>query len=106
MTQTAPILNQDSPPSSHTHLRLTLFIEAILSFACSFLFIGIFYYTAEILHWNLVRNFLLAAGQGAVYVFSALSSQKVAKALGRRRLLIWSHIVLAGISLAGVLASD
>src|SRR4051794_27943341 len=78
-----------SPALGHrAHLQTTLFIEAILSFACSFLFIGVFFYTAEVFHWDLVRNFLLASTQGAVYMVSALLSEKVARVVGRRRLLI------------------
>jgi len=37
---------------------------------------------------------------------SALSSEKVARIVGRRRLLIASHLVLAAITLAGVLISN
>lgn len=95
-----------APVNFGAHLRTTLFIEAILSFACSFLFIGVFFYTAEVFHWDLVRNFSLAAAQGAAYMISALFSQRVARALGRRRLLIVSHIVLAGIAGVGVLVSN
>lgn len=103
-----------APPSSsarsrldaRAHLATTFFIEAILSFACSFLFIGIFFYTARVFQWDLTRNFLLASAQGAVYVVSALASQKIVRVMGGRRLMIVSHIILAGISLAGVLVSN
>ena len=104
---TAPPLPVPIPMlTDRARLRTTFLIEAILSFACSFLFIGIFFYTAQVFHWDLVRNFLLAATQGAVYMVFALASQKLARALGSRRLLIVSHIILAGISLVGVLASN
>jgi MFS family permease len=102
----APLPVFTQPVNDLTHLRTTLFIEAILSFACSFLFIGVFFYTAKVFGWHLLQNFLLASAQGLVYMISALFSQRVARAVGRRRLLILSHITLAGITLAGVLISS
>ncbi|HEY7118713.1 MAG TPA: MFS transporter, partial [Tepidisphaeraceae bacterium] len=94
------------PISDRDHLRTTYVIEAILSFAGNLLFIGIFFYTARVFHWGPVRNFLLAASQGAVYVIASLLSEKLAKAMGNRRLLIAANLALAAVSLVGVLAHD
>src|SRR5690242_7367562 len=84
-------------------LPTTYLLEGILSFAANLLFIGVFFYTKNVFHWDLVRNFLLAAGQGAVYVVASLSSQGLAKVLGPRRLLISCNLALAAVALLGVL---
>jgi hypothetical protein len=90
------------PPGLH----LTYLIEGILSFAANLLFIGIFFYTKTVFHWTLLQNFLLAAGQGAVYIAASLSSQGLAKRLSDRGLLIFSNSALAAVSLVGVLVSS
>jgi MFS family permease len=81
-------------------------IEGLLSFAANLLFIGIFFSTTQVFHWGLVRNFMLAAAQGAVYVVASLASEKLAKGLGRRRLLIFAQGSLAVVSLVGIVAHD
>ncbi|MDB5322875.1 MAG: Major Facilitator Superfamily protein [Phycisphaerales bacterium] len=88
------------------NLRITLLIEGVLSFAANLLFIGIFFYTKQVFGWGLMRNFLLASAQGAVYVLASLASQKVAKRVGDRRLLIFSNLALAGVSAVGVIVSS
>jgi MFS family permease len=92
--------------SARTHLRTTFVIEGLLSFAANLLFIGIFFYTTQVFHWGLVRNFMLATGQGAVYVVASLASGKLSKALGARRLLIVAQAGLAVVSLVGVLSHN
>jgi hypothetical protein len=89
-----------------TGLHMTYLIEGILSFAANLLFIGIFFYTKTIFHWTLLQNFLLAAGQGAVYVAASLASQGLARRLSDRGLLIFSNSALAAVSLIGVLVSS
>jgi hypothetical protein len=106
MTATQPVAALAPSRSDRANLRTTFLIEGILSFACNYLFIGVFFYTAEVFKWDLVRNFLLASAQGAVYMLSALNSQRFARLLGARRLLIFSHIALALIALVGVLVSN
>jgi MFS family permease len=97
-----------SPPAAlaPVGLRVTFLIEGALSFAANLLFIGIFFYTKTVFHWTLVQNFLLASAQGAVYILASLASQKLAKRLGDRGLLIFSNVALAGVSLLGVLVSS
>ena len=87
-------------------LHLTYLIEGILSFAANLLFIGIFFYTKTVFHWTLVQNFLLAAGQGAVYIAASLASHGMSKRLSDRGLLIFSNCALAAVSLVGVLVSS
>jgi Na+/melibiose symporter-like transporter len=96
----APVLGEAA------HFRITLLIEGALSFAANLLFIGIFFYTKEVFGWGLMRNFMLASAQGAVYVLASLASQGLAKRVGDRRLLIGSNLALAGVSLVGVLVSS
>src|SRR5687767_14793288 len=83
------------------HLNTTYAIEGLLSFAANLLFVGIFFYTTQVFQWGLVRNFLLAAAQGAVYVVASLASEKLAKTLGARRLLIFAQVGLAIVSAVG-----
>src|SRR3954465_14370500 len=93
-------------PADRADLRITYVIEGTLSFAANLIFIGIFYYTAKVFGWSLVHNFCLAAAQGAAYVVAALLSQRLAKALGGRRLMIAANIALAAVSLAACFCSD
>jgi hypothetical protein len=68
---------------------LNLFIiEGIASIGATLLTVGIFFFTEDVFRWDLKRNFLLACGQGAVYVVGALGAKTVAARFGRRRALI------------------
>src|SRR5258706_3718392 len=96
MTQRLPLDFAASPAGGTTHLRITLLIEGVLSFAANLLFIGIFFYTTQVFHWTLVQNFLLAAAQGAVYVLASLASQKVAKRVGDRRVVVFCNVAGCG----------
>jgi MFS family permease len=106
MTDTLGLNYASAALSEKGRLNTTFFIEGILSFASNLLFIGVFFYTAEVFHWGLVRNFLLASGQGAVYVVASLASQRVARLLGDRRLLIWANVALGSVCVAGIFVSD
>jgi hypothetical protein len=89
-----------------TPLRVTYFIEAVLSFAANLLFVGIFFYTTHVFGGGLVRNFCLAAGQGAVYVVASLASQGLARRIGDRRLLLGANVALAVVAAVGVVATQ
>jgi hypothetical protein len=106
MTDTLGLNYAANALSEKGRLNTTFFIEGILSFASNLLFIGIFFYTAEVFHWGLVRNFLLASAQGAVYIVASLASQRVARLLGDRRLLMWANVALAGVCVAGIFVRD
>src|SRR5687767_9122622 len=73
------------------HARFTLLfaVEALTSVGTNLLSIGIFFYTAHEFGWGLRQNFLLAAGQGVIYVVGALAA---ARLTARRRR---QHAVLA-----------
>jgi MFS family permease len=89
-----------------TRLLTTYVVDGLLSFAGNLLFIGIFFYTANVFKWELRRNFMLAAGQGVVYVIGALLAQRIARWMGNRRLLIVSNIALAAVCVVGTLAKS
>jgi hypothetical protein len=85
-----------------TRLRTTYVVEGLLSFAANLLFIGIFFYTAKVFKWGLVRNFSLAAAQGAVYAIACLSAEPVSRALGKRRVLILTNVAMALLGVVGI----
>ncbi len=74
-------------------------VECIQSFATSFLCINVFFYTERHLHWGLLGNFLLSAGQGFVYIFGALLARVLTGRFGRRPVLIAVNLLLALITL-------
>jgi MFS family permease len=92
--------------SDRTRLLTTYVVDGLLSFAGNLLFIGIFFYTANVFKWELRRNFMLAAAQGVVYVIGALLAQKIAKWMGNRRLLIVSNVALAALCVVGTAAKS
>jgi MFS family permease len=93
-----------TPPAERARLRTTYVVEGALSFAANLLFVGVFFYTAHVWRWGLSENFLLAAGQGVVYIVASLASQKLAGVMGGRRLLIGANVALAAVSLVGAVA--
>ena len=66
--------------------------------------LGIFFFTEHYFHWGLRQNFLLAAGQGAMYVLGSLAADRVARRFGRRRGLIAVYSALAALGLLAALA--
>jgi MFS family permease len=66
--------------------------------------LGIFFFTEHYYHWGLRQNFLLAAGQGAMYVLGSLAADRIARRLGRRRGLIAIYAALAAQGLLAALA--
>ena len=63
-------------------------IEGVASIGATLLTVGIFFFTEDRFQWDLKKNFLLACGQGAVYVIGALGANTLAARFGRRRALI------------------
>jgi MFS family permease len=80
--------------------------ESLASIGSSLLQVGIFLYTTHYFGWTMRQNFLLACGQGAVYVAGSLSTARVAAWCGgRRRALIVIYAVLTALSLLAALAA-
>src|SRR4051812_30106318 len=62
---------------------------------------GIFFFTQHYFGWGMLQNFLLASGQGAVYIIGSLASATIAEQLGRRRALC---LLFAGLTVLSVTA--
>jgi hypothetical protein len=73
-------------------------IEGIASIGATLLTVGIFFFTEDVFRWDLKRNFLLACGQGAVYVVGALGANRIAERFGRRRALIVLSTAVAAVT--------
>jgi len=79
-------------------------IEAMMSVGGTLLSIGIVFVMNQRFGWQMRQNFLLAAGQGLIYVPGALSARWVAGRFGRRAALAWIYLVLAALALAAAAA--
>jgi hypothetical protein len=75
-----------------------LVIEGIASIGATLLTVGIFFFTEDVFRWDLKRNFLLACGQGAVYVIGALGANRIGERFGRRRALIVISTIVAVVT--------
>jgi MFS family permease len=89
------------PPS--TRLRLLYSTEALGSVAASLFTVGLPFYTHYRFGWGAQENLLLGAGQGIAYSFGALSAERVARMLGRRRALLVAYALLS--LMAGAVAA-
>jgi MFS family permease len=78
-------------------------VEGLTSAATTLLIVGIFFYTSNVFHWGLRRNFCLAAAQGMVYVIGALLADPLAGRLGRRRGLTVIYITMMLLASVGLL---
>src|SRR4051812_18230886 len=81
-------------------------IEGITSVASTMLMVSIFFYTEHRFGWTLMQNFLLAAGQGVAYMSGALLAGGMSSALGRRRAVVVVHLLMAGITAVGIVATS
>ncbi|HXE54022.1 MAG TPA: MFS transporter, partial [Tepidisphaeraceae bacterium] len=75
-------------------------IEALASIAGTLLSIGISFYMKDRFHWDMRQNFLLAAGQGLIYVPGALLAGWFSTRLGARMAFCACYVVLVLISVA------
>ena len=66
--------------------------------------LGIFFFTEHYFRWGLRQNFLLAAGQGTVYVLGSLLADRLARRFGRRRGLIRVYLALTLVALLAAAA--
>jgi MFS family permease len=78
--------------------------EAFASLGSSLLSVSIFFWTQRYLGWDLRQNFLLAVGQGTVYVFGALLAERVAGKFGRRISLVGIYLLLIVFALCAAAA--
>lgn len=81
-------------------LPFSLFlVEALTASGTSLLVAAIYFYTAHQFGWGLKQNFLLATGQGAVYVVGALSAGALSRRIGKIRLLAIVYVCMAVLPL-------
>jgi MFS family permease len=70
-------------------------VEALAAAGTNLLVSAIYFYTAEKFRWGLRQNFLLATGQGVVYVAGALLANGFAGRVERHRALAMVYAVMA-----------
>lgn len=75
-------------------------VEAMASIGGTLLSIGIFFFMKDRFGWRTPQNFLLAAGQGLVYVPAALSAGWVTSRFDPFKALVVIYLVLAALALA------
>src|SRR2546421_12993393 len=96
----------DAPPNglSTTGGKLATWyvVEFITSIGTTLLSLGIFFYMKQEFGWGMKRNFLLAAGQGAVYAVGALCANPLQARLGRERLLIIVYALMGAIAATAI----
>src|SRR5690348_3667379 len=59
-------------------------LEALASAGTNLLIAAIYFYMAHRYGWGLLQNFLLACGQGIVYIIGALSASGISHRMGKR----------------------
>jgi MFS family permease len=78
-------------------------IEAMATVGGTLMSVGIFFYMKYRFGWRMPQNFLLAAGQGAVYIPGALLAGPLAAKLGNRRCLGAVYALLTALTGAACL---
>lgn len=82
-------------------------IEAMATIGGTLMSVGIFFYMKYRYDWRMPQNFMLAAGQGIIYVPGALLAGPLAKRVGKRRVLGGVYLLLLGLTvLAWLLARN
>lgn len=100
-------LEYESQPLPSPTVPAALYaIEAMLSVGGTLLSIGIVFVMNHRFGWQMRQNFLLATGQGIVYVPGALSARWLAERFGRRAALSWIYLVLAALALVAAAAKS
>jgi len=80
-------------------LPVVLWLAAIASSGTSLMITGIYFYMANQYRWGLKQNFLLAAGQGAVYIVGALNSHRITQRLRPRNALAIVYTLMAACAI-------
>lgn len=101
-TLTVTQLNHHAVSAASRRLVWLYLVEALIGTGSAFLTIGIFFFTENRFGWGVQRNFMLAAGQGAVYIVGALLADQFTRRWGQRRVLMTLYVVLALIAGVGV----
>ncbi|HET6250152.1 MAG TPA: MFS transporter [Tepidisphaeraceae bacterium] len=81
-------------------------VEALASAGTNLMVSGIYFYTADAFHWNLRQNFLLATGQGLVYVVGALLANAIGRRMGKNSALTMVYSAMSAIALLACFCAD
>jgi hypothetical protein len=69
--------------------------------------VGVFFYTNHRFGWTLLQNFLLAAGQGVMYVVGSLLASRVSEWCGSRtRTLVGLYLTMTLLAILGLMAQS
>jgi hypothetical protein len=77
-------------------------LAAFASSGTNLLITGIYFYMSHRYGWGMLQNFLLATGQGAVYIVGALNAHKVTERLKPRKALMIVYALMAAIAMAAL----
>jgi MFS family permease len=80
-------LGSSAPPPAAAQMLPFYLIEAMATVGGTLMSVGIFFYMKYRFGWRMPQNFLLAAGQGVVYIPGALLAGPLAARWGNRRTL-------------------
>jgi MFS family permease len=89
-------------PGHRVTLLTAYVVEGLTSVASTMLMVSIFFYTEHLYGWTLAQNFMLAAGQGVMYVIGALLADPFAARVGRRKAVVILSVLMAGICTVGI----
>ena len=81
-------------------------VEALNSVAGTLLSIGATFYMTDHFGWGMKKNFMLAAGQGLVYVPGALLAGKISRKLGRKPAICAANAMLVVLGVVAFLLSQ
>ena len=89
---------RDSAPATRPARRGILVfyvVEGITSHSVALMLASIYFYTTSRFGWDSMRNYMLAAALGVVYVGGAMSAHAVALRLGRRQTLVTVYLLMS-----------
>lgn len=87
-------------------LVAVLTADFLTSLGANLLTVGIFFYTSHRFGWTLKQNFLLAVGQGSIYIVMALLASPISNRLGRRVTLTTFFLLMAASAAAAVFVNS
>lgn len=97
----------ESPTPNEFRRALPIYlVESLNSLAGTLLSVGAAFYMTDHFGWGMRQNFMLAAGQGLVYVPAALLAGKISRKLGSKTAICIANAVLLTLSVIACLLSQ
>ncbi len=87
-------------------LVAVLTADFLTSLGANMLTVGIFFYTSHRFGWTLKQNFLLAVGQGSIYILMALLASPISNRLGRRATLTSFFLLMSASAAAAIFVNS